>query len=184
MAKLIEANDTGVTVYGVKQYSYTVEGEAGRDYMAALSAASFKESVALEKTAGAYAEVVRQRNIKLDELGNVMAVLSRAMATLKVKEQEPGDQSDSMYALVTAAATAAKYGVTISISGTRIRRDNAMRAQNAIQYAIDREDNELKQDLVSLQSYVTKRDNSFSTASKLVKKVNGSASATINNIGA
>lgn len=184
MSTLIEANDTGVRVYGVKQVSYTVEGEAGKDYMAALAAASFKEAVAVEKTAGAYAEVVRQRKAKLDDLGNVMAVLSRAVATLKVKDSEPDDMSDSMAALVTAAQTAAKYGVTISISGTRISRRNIYNAQNAVQYAMDREDNDLKQDMVALQSYITKRDNSFSTAGKLVKKVSNSASATINNIGA
>lgn len=184
MALLIEANDTGVSVYGVKQMSYTVEGEAGQDYMAALSAASFKESVAIEKTANAYAEVVRQRNKKLDDLGIVMAVLNRAAATLKVKDTTPDDWSESISGLPAAYQTAAKYGVTINISGSQITRGNLYNAQNAVQYAMDREDNDLKQDMVSLQSYITKRDNSFSTAAKLVKKVSDSASSTINNIGA
>ena len=48
---------------------------------------------------------------------------------------------------------------------------------------IDKEDNDLKQDMVSLNSYISKRDNSFSTATKLVKKGLNAASSTIGNIG-
>ena len=44
MANMIEQNPiAGASVYGVEQYSYTVNGVAGKDYAAALSAASFKE---------------------------------------------------------------------------------------------------------------------------------------------
>ena len=47
MANMIEPNRIpGASVYGVEQYSYTVDGVAGKDYAAALSAASFKEAVA------------------------------------------------------------------------------------------------------------------------------------------
>ena len=179
MANMIEQNPiAGASVYGVEQYSYTVNGVAGKDYAAALSAASFKEAVAIEQALSAYSEVVRQRMRKLDDLGTVMAILNEAYATLKTKEQESGDTTANMPSLADAKATAAKYGVSISITeidlgglGVKLcyttRRD-LMNAQNAVQYASDKEDNELKQDTVSLNSYVSKRDNSFSTASKLV----------------
>ena len=62
-------------------------------------------------------------------------------------------------------------------------RKQILNAQNAVQYAIDREDNDLKQDMVSLNSYISKRDNSFSTASKLVKKALDASASTIGNIG-
>ena len=181
MANMIEQNPiAGASVYGVEQYSYTVNGVAGKDYAAAISAASFKEAVAIEQALSAYSEVVRQRMRKLDDLGTVMAILNEAYATLKTKEQESGDTTANMPSLADAKATAAKYGVSISITeidlgglGVKLcyttRRD-LMNAQNAVQYAIDKEDNELKQDTVSLNSYVSKRDNSFSTASKLVRK--------------
>ena len=39
MANMIEQNPiAGASVYGVEQYSYTVNGVAGKDYAAALSA--------------------------------------------------------------------------------------------------------------------------------------------------
>ena len=192
MANMIEQNPiAGASVYGVEQYSYTVNGVAGKDYAAALSAASFKEAVAIEQALSAYSEVVRQRMRKLDDLGTVMAILNEAYATLKTKEQESGDTTANMVSLATARDKAALYGVTINmtdatIAGIRFcyttRRD-LMNAQNAVQYAIDKEDNELKQDTVSLNSYVSKRDNSFSTASKLVRKALDAASSTIGNIG-
>ena len=192
MANMIEPNRIpGASVYGVEQYSYTVNGVAGKDYAAALSAASFKEAVAIEQALSAYSEVVRQRMRKLDDLGTVMAILNEAYATLKTKEQESGDTTANMVSLATARDKAALYGVTINmtdatIAGIRFcyttRRD-LMNAQNAVQYAIDKEDNELKQDTVSLNSYVSKRDNSFSTASKLVRKALDASGSTIGNIG-
>ena len=194
MANMIEQNPiAGASVYGVEQYSYTVNGVAGKDYAAALSAASFKEAVAIEKALSAYSEVVRQRMRKLDDLGTAMAILNEAYATLKTKEQESGDTTANMVSLATARDKAALYGVTINITDYTIQdlgirmcyttRRNLMNAQNAVQYAIDKEDNELKQDTVSLNSYVSKRDNSFSTASKLVRKALDAASSTIGNIG-
>jgi hypothetical protein len=192
MANMIEQNPiAGASVYGVEQYSYTVNGVAGKDYAAALSAASFKEAVAIEKALSAYSEVVRQRMRKLDDLGTAMAILNEAYATLKTKEQESGDTTANMVSLATARDKAALYGVTINMTDATIAgirfcyttRRNLMNAQNAVQYAIDKEDNELKQDTVSLNSYVSKRDNSFSTASKLVRKALDAAGSTIGNIG-
>ena len=194
MANMIEQNPiAGASVYGVEQYSYTVNGVAGKDYAAALSAASFKESVAIEKALSAYSEVVRQRMRKLDDLGTAMAILNEAYATLKTKDHESTDTTANMVSLATARDKAALYGVTINITDIAIpelgirmcyttRRD-LMNAQNAVQYAIDKEDNELKQDTVSLNSYVSKRDNSFSTASKLVRKALDASGSTIGNIG-
>ena len=192
MANLIEPTQiAGASVYGVPQMSYSVDGVAGKDYAAALSAASFKEAVAIEQALSAYSEVVRQRMRKLDDLGTAMAILNEAYATLKTKDMESGDTTANMVSLATARDKAALYGVTINmtdatIAGVRFcyttRRD-LMNAQNAVQYAIDKEDNELKQDTVSLNSYVSKRDNSFSTASKLVRKALDASGSTIGNIG-
>ena len=121
MANMIEQNPiAGASVYGVEQYSYTVNGVAGKDYAAALSAASFKEAVAIEQALSAYSEVVRQRMRKLDDLGTVMAILNEAYATLKTKEQESGDTTSNMVSLATARDKAALYGVTINITDIAI----------------------------------------------------------------
>ena len=179
---IVQDKIPGVAVYGVEQYSYTVDGASGKDYAAALAAASFKEAVAVERALTAYTAVVRQRERKLEDLGGVLAVLNKAHSTMKTKDQERGDKSDADDRLVSAKNTAAKYGITISLTdGNKITRGNTMTAQNNVQYAMDREDNELKQDMVSLNSYITKRANSYSTAAKFVKKYAGSADAVIRN---
>ena len=62
MANLIDTVEiAGAAVYGVRQVSYTVDGVSGKDYGAALAAATFKESTAIEDTMNSYAVVVRQR---------------------------------------------------------------------------------------------------------------------------
>ena len=191
MANLVEATKIpGGDVYGVAQTSYTVDGVSGQDYAAALTAAAFKESVAIEDALAGYAEVVRQRQRKLEDLGSVMAGINYAYATLKVKDTTSSDKTNSCHELYYARQLADKYGIKIDWSAIdfanetmQSTRGDIMKAQNAVQYAIDREDNDLKQDSVSLQSYVSKRDNAFSTASKLVKKANSTASDTIGDIG-
>ena len=193
MANLIDTVEiAGGAVYGVRQLSYTVEGVAGKDYGAALTAAAFKESTAIEDTMNSYAVVVRQRMRKLEDLGKVMAGLNGGSATLRTSNQESSDRTDKMSILAEAHSLAAKYGITVTcvayefsdgVYKAQMRRDDIYRAQNEVQYAIDREDNDLKQDTVSLNSYMSKRDNAFSAASKLIKKANDAASNTIGNIG-
>lgn len=193
MANLIEATKIeGASVYGVAQMGYTVDGVSGKDYAAALTAAAFKEATAIETAVAGYAEVVRQRIRKLEDLGSVMAALNSGVTTLKVKDTESSDRTDKMSILAEAHSLAAKYGITVTcvayefsdgVYKAQMRRDDIYRAQNEVQYAIDREDNDLKQDTVSLNSYISKRDNAFSAASKLIKKANNAASSTIGNIG-
>ena len=189
MANLITADKIeGASVYGVAQMGYTVDGVSGRDYAAALAAASFKESVAIERALSGYAEVVRQRERKLEDLGEVLAALNAAASTLKVKDTESGDKTDALAVLYDAQSLASKYGISLAWSSVsdgkmQMTRANVYKAQNEVQYALDKEDNDLKQDLVSLNSYMSKRDNAFSAASKLVKKAANAADATIGNIG-
>ena len=188
MANMIEQNPiAGASVYGVALMSYTVDGVSGKDYAAALAAASFKEAVAIEQALSGYAEVVRQRMRKLEDLGNAMAGLNYAYTTLKTKDTESGDKTDYSSQLYNAYVLAGKYGVSIGWTGVKndtmqATRRQILNAQNAVQYAIDKEDNDLKQDTVSLNSYVSKRDNSFSTASKIVKKALDASASTIGNI--
>ena len=185
MSDLITATKIeGASVYGVAQMGYTVDGVSGKDYAAALAAAAFKEATAIETAVAGYAEVVRQRIRKLDDLGSVMAALNHAVADLKVKETESGDQA-SVPNGAWVNSTARKYGITLVFveNTANMTRANLYKGQNEVQYAMDREDNDLKQDTVSLNSFMSKRDNAFSTAAKLIKKANNAASSTIGNIG-
>ena len=193
MANLIDTVEiAGAAVYGVRQVSYTVDGVVGKDYGAALTAAAFKESTAIEDTMNSYAAVVRPRMRKLEDLGTVMAGLNAGMATLKTKDTESSDKTDKMAVLAEAHTLASKYGITVTcvayeysggVYKAQMRRDDLYRAQNQVQYEMDKEDNDLKQDMVALNSLMSKRDNAFSAAARLIKKANDAASNTIGNIG-
>ncbi len=173
----------GGAVYGVPQVAYTVAGEGGKDYSAALAAATLKESTAIEAATASYADVVRVRERKLSDLGEIMAYLNKAYASLKVKDQAPGDTAsvDNGHWVNT---TAKKYGITLVFQENTadMTRANIMKGQNDIQYAMDTEDNNLQQDTVTLQGLLSKRDSAFSTASRIVKKADNAASSTIGNI--
>ena len=170
-------------VYGVKQVMYTVDGVDGQDYTAALAAAAFREAVAIEDTTSAFSVVVRQRQQKVSDLGAILAHLSETYAKLKVKDQSKNDQA-TVNNGAWVNSTALKYGITlVFVANTaNMTRANLMKGQNDVQYALDVEDNNLQQDMVSLQSFLTKRDNAYSMASKLVRKSDGAATSTTSNI--
>ena len=181
---LIETNViSGASVYGVQQASYTVAGVAGKDYSAALAAATLKESAAIEATATSYSAVVKERARKIEDLGLVMAYLNKAYATLRVKDGVSGDTT-SIENAAWVNQTASKYGITLVFQAytANMTRGDIMKGQNEVQYAIDTEDNNLQQDMVALQGLLSKRDNAFSSASRIVKKADDAASSVIGNI--
>ena len=185
MGSLVVANEiSGCKVYGVQQMQYTVDGLSEQDFAVALTIAAFQQATAIEHSASSYAVVVRQRQKKVDDLGEVLATLAKALASMKTKDQSPDDQSDADDDLKTAAETAGLYDITTLklTDGNKITRGDAMKAQNDVRYALDVEDNNLQQDTVSLQSLMTKRDNAFSAAAKIVKKALNASAATIGDI--
>lgn len=173
----------GDAVYGIKQYDYTVAGDRGKSYADALAAASFTESVAIENLATGFAEVVRQRKQKVEDLGLILSYLAQAAANLPVKDQSVND-SVVIPNAYWVNSTALGYGITLVFKAytDQMTRGNIQKGQNDVQYALDIEDNNLQQDNVSLQSYVSKRDNAFSTAARIIKKASNTATSTIANI--
>ncbi len=182
----------GLSVYGVQQKDYTVKGKEHCDYIKAASVAMFQEAGAIEKETAAYAAVLEARQKKLDELGWALSVIVKAIASLKVKKPESGDLSSPDPNLKIASQILDKYRrspnsdlkmpVLELIHFVCVSRDDALKAQAAVQYEIDYETNEMQQDMVSMQSLVSKRDNAFSTAASLVQKINSTASSLIGNL--
>ncbi len=192
MGNLIVANEIpGASVYGVAQYDYTVDGASGKDYSAALAAASLRESVAIEDSAAAYSELVRQRERKISDLGDVLAAIAQAIATMDPKSQDTGKRSEWSSLLYDAHGTCSRYGISLPLVAVRYENGKwegqvtyreATKAQNDVQYEMDKEDNNLQQDMVALQSYITKRDNAYSSAAKIVQKAVRTGGGTIRNM--
>ncbi len=185
MANLIQATTIpGCSVYGVEQVSYIVDGAADKDYAAALTAAALKEAAAIETAATGYMQVVKQRQRKIEDLGAILSYLNEAYARLKTKDTTSGDEV-SIDNATWVNETAGSYGITlVFVEGTnRMTRGNILKAQNDIQYSMDKEDNELQQDMVTLQGLVSKRDSSFSNAARIVQKSFNASDSAIRNMG-
>ena len=193
MADFIQAkNITGLKVYGQQQVDYTVNGEAGCDFGAAVARASMQRAVSVESATSALADVVRARERKLTEIGEALAYVAAAAANFTSKSKT--DDSTSSPGLATAKDILDRYGidtsniVVVDLSTLGAGRIGAIqnqyvgKLQTDTQYALDKEDNYLQQDMVSLQSYFSKRDQALSMAASLVKKVNNTMSSGIRAI--
>ena len=193
MADFIQANNiTGLKVYGQQQVDYTVNGEAGCDFGTAVARASMQRAVSVESATSALADVVRARERKLTEIGEALAYVAAAAANFTSKSKT--DDSTSSPGLATAKDILDRYGidtsniVVVDLSTLGAGRIGAIqnqyvgKLQTDTQYALDKEDNYLQQDMVSLQSYFSKRDQALSMAASLVKKVNNTMTSGIRAI--
>ena len=193
MTNFIVANDiAGLKVYGQQQVDYTVNGEAGCDFGAAVARASMQRAVSVESATSALADVVRARERKLTEIGEALAYVAAAAANFTSKSKT--DDSTSSPGLATAKDILDRYGidtsniVVVDLSTLGAGRIGAIqnqyvgKLQTNVQYALDKEDNYLQQDLVSVQSYFSKRDQALSVAASLVKKVNNTMTSGIRAI--
>ena len=171
MSNLISAEViTGNSVYGVRQAQYTVGKESGKNFIDAVSLAAFKQAVAIESATTAYSHVVTARQTKIDELSEALSYIAKAVGKLNNKNAKSTDKVTVDNAS-WVKNIAAKYEVSLSWES------------NGSQM-IEREDNDIQQDIVTLQSFISKRDNAYSNASKVIRKANQAAGSTINNIGA
>ena len=172
---------SGFTVYGVPQVQYAVESDQGLDYTSAVTIASFRQATAIELSCTGYSEVVKARQKKIDDLGDVLAYIAKANAQLppnsKTTDKVKVDHATWIKSICSG------YDISLSWDGEKMSYGDLQKAQTELEYQIDKEDNYLQQDMVTLESYITKRDNAFSNASKVVKKTLSASDSVIRNMG-
>ena len=186
MSDLMEPQPiSGFKVYGQQMYDFTVQGEAHKDFGTGIAIAALSEASAIETEANAFSSVLRARQTKLSELGEALAILSKCIATLRTKDQESTDKTDPDSDLWTARSILNRYGVyNLPVdSDNKTTRGEIEKARTDTEYAMDVENNDMQQDMITVQGLVSKRDNSFSTASKVLQKVNSTGETIINTIG-
>ena len=173
---------TDNSVYGIQQVQYTVDGVPGQNFSDAISAAAFYVATAIEEATSAYSAVVTARQKKVDDLGIALAAFNETNSNLPPKNQKSKDTAEVKdYNRVKQILD--YYEISINGFAKTMNRGDIQKAVTEVQYQMDKEDNYLQQDLVSLQSFISKRDNAYNTASKIVKKTNNAAQSTIANIG-
>ena len=201
MANLIETTAiSGFKVYGQQMVDYTVQGETHQNFAKAVAVAAFAQSSAIEKEALAFNEVIRARQRKLEEMGDAVAKLARDIANMDADSPESDDTypDDNGYdpELRSIKAVLERYGVSLPLDDRTIpivfdiviriccvTRADAERAKANAEYAMDKEDNDLQQDMVTLQGLISKRDQAYSTAAKIVKKFDSTGDSIISSLG-
>ena len=160
----IETEDMGLTVLGVPQYTFTVNGVHRQDFDTAIYRAALCRTVACEQALNGFVALVQARQKKLEDLGYCLAELNASQAT-KTKDTKT---SDELSVDSKAASLLRQYGFEGS---AKIALDKLMKMTQDVQYAMDQEDNELQQNMTTMQSFVSKRDDAMQMSGKLMKKV-------------
>ena len=183
----IDLDTTGAAVYGTQLRDYAIDGEMGKTFSEVIAFASLRQSHSIEMATSAIASVVRERQRKVNDLAEVLAVVSAAIPSMPNKGASDDRWSKiNSEDIANANALLSKYGLaTMSTNKDgQINYATAYQTQNDIQLKLDSENNDLQQNLTSLQSLVSKRDNAFSVANKVIQKCNATARGTINAFGA
>ena len=197
MSTSIQVNPIeGFKIYGQQMVNYTVDSASGKDFDAAVSFAAFNNATIIEKETAAYSDVLKARQKKLQDLGEGLAQLSYIAGLLPTDEPESDDRvKGNFWGLKNLLA---QYGIDLNIQHEEashflwweieeaydyVTRRTVENTKTNTQYEIDKEDNDMQQDLVTLQGLVSKRDQSFATAAKVVRKFNSTADTIIRSIG-
>lgn len=203
MQPAIKPQDAGISVYGVRQFTYSANGEDGLDFGSVVAEASLQQATAVEAQTNASVSALRLRQKKAEDLGKTLALVDKMLANFRVKGATstdkctivvtPGEKEE----MENARDALKKYGLDIQLTtseetkqscdGCKSKdektgnwnlecdRGSVMRGQARIQEMMDTENNDIQQDMVSVQGLVSKRDKSFENATAVVKKFNGTA---------
>ena len=175
MSEFIVAKDLGLSVYGQSQVDYSVDGFDNLAYGEAMGRTGLRRATAMENAMKTVEEAIKIRQQKLQELGEALAAVTEAVTS----KQGKGVLEKTSLAS-SAVRILKRYGISAKTTDTV---GNYQKLQSQIQLTMDKESTSLKEDANGLQTYLSRRDNAFELASKMIKKANETAAKGIQNIG-
>ena len=184
MSTEIQTRDLGFSILGTPQVDYTVDGKTGYTYAEVVALAGLQRATAVEAAVPAYTAEVRARQRKAEDLGTALANISATYANF-----ESGSKTSDTQGVVGGTAAydlLAKYSVGLGYFESdhqTIKYENIQKLQTEIQYALDVTNNDLQQDTASLQGFVSKRDNAYQMANKLMQRAIKTRATGIKYIG-
>ena len=186
MAYIEQTRIAGLSVLGVNQYDYTVDGEEHQALIDAVGAIAFVRVSAVESMVEAVAAQTRFRREKLTLLGEALSEAAAAAAALGDKDSKSNDTYSSRK-LSAIYVELGKWGLTdclgcLGADGSVSKKEIA-RFQSNLQTALDRENSETRQVTLTLKNFIKKRDQAYDNASKAIQKISHSAETAINDIG-
>jgi len=175
------------TVYGNKLVTYAIAGASDRCFADVLSFAAIGQSNSFENLTVAYADVVKVRQVKVNDLAEALATITEALGTFGAEHgSEDLSSLGNPTKMKNAQALLGKYGITFTLDATTSEATfgELSYRQNDVQTALDMENNNLRRVLTDVEGLVNKRDNAFSSANTIIGKSNSTALGTIQAMGA
>ena len=177
----------GPKVYGCPIKSYAVDGATDCGLTEAIAFGALRQSSAIEELTVAVSKIVRLRQQKTREIGDCVATVAEAIGSMDQKETNPDARFSTIDAakLKRANEILRKYGVhemELNENG-QVCYSVAYKQQTDVQLVLDTENNDLQQNMNNLKNLMTKRDNAYAVASKVVDKINSTARDAIRAVG-
>ncbi len=190
MSDAVQTNTLGFAVYGTPQVDYTVNGVKGCTYDQAVAQMGLKRAIAVEESLPAFTKAVEARQRKVQDLGTALANIAATIASAIGHNSVDGSNAGADDKLGIDEGTKgllAPYGLAKSYfvgdNNNEITYGDAQKLQTEVRYALDVTNNDLQQDMATLQSFVSKRDNAYQMATKLMQKAIQTRSSGIRYIG-
>ncbi len=200
----VRVNELDLFVYGQVQYDFSVYDALAAGYLDGKSLgdaavlSTTRRAVTVEGSITAIARSVEKRSVAVEELGVAMACLGSVVAFFsgdtdddninhtidKCDNASDADKVKMKSDMQTALYYLNKYeALEKSYSVDTVTKGDVSAIQSSCKLALDKESNALQQTQSDLRSILSKRDSAYSTIGKLQKKVDETASRTINQIG-
>ena len=183
-----------LSAWGVSGAEYVFNGEKV-NFQDLMVAVTTQRAATVEKEVEPMATRMKNRNRRLENLGNALADLSGIEAAFK-SDDSGGTWSLDYLKQPTHATRAVLNSLEGGLwghgtsgrgdgkgtTGYYVTKSNCEKAIQLVKTQIDKLNNESSADMTRLQSLVDRRDESYSTATSLMQKIAGTASSLIKNL--
>lgn len=193
----------GVSVYGLPQYEYALEGTKDRlQFCSVTMEASFQQTAAVEAQIMSIASAVKARRRKLEDYGKALSAIAWFIPNIAQKKSQKSDDllqvgwgsgGKDYYAFFAKINAIYGLGIEVGVSPPlkegepppknpnffTMTRGAIQKGQAKLEDAVDRENSNMQQEMTTLDGFVSKRDKSFAVAAKVVKKYDNAAESTI-----
>ena len=183
MSDYIQMAALDLSVYGQVQSQYIIDGVRGGTYEDAAINGAFRRAAAMEEESRVVSAALKKRAKKMEDLGQAMAYVNEFIAiNAKVALSDNSKKNGLLPAYVLMKPYNADARGYVNDKG-QCSKPDALKLQTDLQLVIDKENNSIQQDTNSLQSFMSKRDQAYTTVSKLMQKLRKATTKTIENIG-
>ena len=182
----VEVTNGQLSVWGLEFGEYSINGEHV-DLQDLMVRVTERRAVTIENEVAPLSARVRKRNDNLDQLGKLLAELTRAQATFK-SDAKGTDKATVDLTGYAKAIEALEQTDTERLEAKKYEGDDGLMKQDVEKYIqltkskVDALNNRAQLDTSRMQSLVERRDEAFTTASDLMKNVSDTRGTLIRNL--